>query len=212
MFAPGGHNSHSSSKLVSLKMLLGSILGEKSYRYYILSHQFNYSRFDFCSDPTLLFRSPVEAYFNGTDEDGRSTCSEGSCPAGSQERDGRCHPCDGGSFSAAGGSCTPCRSGSYSSPEGAVSAPNANQEEWQKLQGLQRVMTVQQANTKAISSPAFSAQRDFPPQVGTSHVRSVLQDPLRQEKAHQLVNLVLAELLLDRAAARARSAFQEHFL
>eukprot|EP00438_Fugacium_kawagutii_P008959 Skav215555 [mRNA] locus=scaffold3091:212800:237229:- [translate_table: standard] len=61
------------------------------------------------------------AYFTGTDLEGRKTCSEGSCPGGSEETDGRCHPCDGGWFSAAGSSCTPCRPGSYSSSAGSSS-------------------------------------------------------------------------------------------
>ena len=43
-----------------------------------------------------------EAYFNGNDADGRSTCLNGSCPAGTEERDGRCHPCDAGAFSSEG--------------------------------------------------------------------------------------------------------------
>ena len=62
---------------------------------------------------TIISSNP-EAHFNGTDLDGRSTCADRSCPAGTEEDDGRCHPCDSGSFSVAGGSCTKCRPGQYS--------------------------------------------------------------------------------------------------
>lgn len=55
-----------------------------------------------------------EAHFNGSDVDGRSTCTGGICPAGSEEQDGTCRPCEEGSFSLAGGPCTKCGSGSYS--------------------------------------------------------------------------------------------------
>eukprot|EP00438_Fugacium_kawagutii_P006095 Skav213788 [mRNA] locus=scaffold1122:64018:67488:- [translate_table: standard] len=93
----------------------------------------------------------------------------------------------------------------------AASAQNANLEEWQRLQGLQPVTNVPLANTKPISSPASTAQWDLLPQVETVHVRSVLQDPLRKDQARQLVNLALAEPILFRGAAHARSAFLENF-
>ena len=58
--------------------------------------------------------TPCKAHFNGSDVDGRSTCAGGICPAGSEEQDGTCRPCDEGSFSLAGGPCTKCGSGKYS--------------------------------------------------------------------------------------------------
>ena len=62
--------------------------------------------------------------------DGRSTCSDGSCPAGTEERDGQCHPCNSGYYSLPGGSCRKCGLGRFSQtanssclkcPEGSVS-------------------------------------------------------------------------------------------
>ena len=44
----------------------------------------------------------------------RSTCADGFCPAGTEEKDGRCYPCDEGSASDAGGPCKKCPFGKYS--------------------------------------------------------------------------------------------------
>ena len=56
----------------------------------------------------------TEAHFHGTDEDGRSACMDGHCPAGTEEVDGNCSSCAGGSFSAAGGLCQECGAGKFS--------------------------------------------------------------------------------------------------
>ena len=56
----------------------------------------------------------TEAHFHGTDEDGRSACMDGHCPAGTEEVDGTCNSCAGGSFSAAGGLCQECGAGKFS--------------------------------------------------------------------------------------------------
>eukprot|EP00438_Fugacium_kawagutii_P003166 Skav218946 [mRNA] locus=scaffold678:297628:299306:+ [translate_table: standard] len=97
-------------------------------------------------------------------------------------------------------------------PQGVACARNANLEEWQSLQELQPVMNVPQASMKTISSLALTAHWDLLPRVETAHVQSVQQDPLRQERAHQLVNPVLVEPILLWAAAHARNASQENFL
>ena len=55
-----------------------------------------------------------EAYFHGRDEDGRDTCVEGNCPAGTEENNGGCASCAAGSYSQAGGRCKPCEKGKYS--------------------------------------------------------------------------------------------------
>lgn len=55
-----------------------------------------------------------EGHFYGSDEEGRSTCAEGSCPAGTEEKDGHCDPCDAGSFSVEGGNCKICLPGTFS--------------------------------------------------------------------------------------------------
>ena len=56
----------------------------------------------------------TEAHFYGTDQDGRSACMDGHCPAGTEEVDGNCNSCAGGSFSAAGGLCQECGAGKFS--------------------------------------------------------------------------------------------------
>ena len=56
----------------------------------------------------------TEAHFHGTDEDGRSACMDGHCPAGTEEVDGNCTSCAGGSFSAGGGLCQECGAGKFS--------------------------------------------------------------------------------------------------
>ena len=56
----------------------------------------------------------TEAHFHGTDEDGRSACMDGHCPAGTEEVDGNCSSCAGGSFSAGGGLCQECGAGKFS--------------------------------------------------------------------------------------------------
>ena len=58
-----------------------------------------------------------ENHFYGSDEEGRSTCMEGMCPAGTEESDGACRPCNAGSFSLAGGMCKICLPGTFSSRE-----------------------------------------------------------------------------------------------
>lgn len=55
-----------------------------------------------------------EAHFFGSDEEGRSTCVDGNCPAGTEEDDGNCVPCAAGSFSLAGGVCQACLPGTFS--------------------------------------------------------------------------------------------------
>ncbi|CAK9100504.1 unnamed protein product [Durusdinium trenchii] len=60
-----------------------------------------------------------EVHFYGKDEEGRSTCIHGICPAGTEENDGSCNPCAGGTFSSEGSSvCEAC-------PVGHVSSPNS---------------------------------------------------------------------------------------
>eukprot|EP00435_Cladocopium_sp_Y103_P059516 s1118_g21.t1 len=56
----------------------------------------------------------TEAHFYGTDQDGRSACVDGHCPAGTEEIDGSCSSCAGGSFSAVGGRCQECEAGKVS--------------------------------------------------------------------------------------------------
>ena len=55
-----------------------------------------------------------EASFNGTDAESRNTCMNGNCPAGTEEKAGRCSLCLGGSFSIAGGLCAKCSAGKFS--------------------------------------------------------------------------------------------------
>ena len=57
-----------------------------------------------------------EAHFFGSDDEGRSTCVEGVCPAGTEEQDGHCRACAAGSFSPAGGLCKLCFPGTFSLP------------------------------------------------------------------------------------------------
>eukprot|EP00435_Cladocopium_sp_Y103_P064154 s151_g25.t2 len=57
-----------------------------------------------------------EAYFSGRDQDGRSTCMEGHCPEGTEEIDGNCSSCAGGSTSDVGGFCKECGAGQFSPP------------------------------------------------------------------------------------------------
>eukprot|EP00438_Fugacium_kawagutii_P017000 Skav232630 [mRNA] locus=scaffold12:172875:181436:+ [translate_table: standard] len=57
-----------------------------------------------------------EAHFYGSDDEGRSTCMDGICPAGTEENDGRCRPCAAGTFSEEGGSCRICLPGTFSPP------------------------------------------------------------------------------------------------
>ena len=56
-----------------------------------------------------------EASFYGMDEQGRSTCAEGTCPAGTEEKDGICRSCPAGTYSLAGGVCKKCGPGTKSS-------------------------------------------------------------------------------------------------
>ena len=62
-----------------------------------------------------------EADFYGIDSDGRTTCADGHCPAGTEERDGGCYPCDAGTASQAGENCKQCLAGRYSEAVGNVS-------------------------------------------------------------------------------------------
>eukprot|EP00435_Cladocopium_sp_Y103_P060611 s97_g22.t1 len=55
-----------------------------------------------------------EGDFYGKDEEGRSTCMDGNCPAGTEESDGSCSPCVGGFFSIVGGRCKACPAGKFS--------------------------------------------------------------------------------------------------
>ena len=55
-----------------------------------------------------------EGDFYGKDEEGRSTCMDGNCPAGTEESDGSCSPCVDGFFSSTGGRCKPCPAGKFS--------------------------------------------------------------------------------------------------
>lgn len=55
-----------------------------------------------------------EVHFYGSDDEGRSTCGTGVCPAGTQEEDGRCRLCTAGSFSPEGGVCKICFPGTFS--------------------------------------------------------------------------------------------------
>ena len=55
-----------------------------------------------------------EVYFFGSDEAGRSSCIDGICPAGTEEKDGRCDPCSAGAASVAGDMCKKCLPGEYS--------------------------------------------------------------------------------------------------
>eukprot|EP00435_Cladocopium_sp_Y103_P075865 s59_g67.t1 len=52
-----------------------------------------------------------ERHFYGMDEDGRSVCSDGTCPAGTEEKDGKCQVCEAGSHT-----CQRCESGQVSGP------------------------------------------------------------------------------------------------
>ena len=61
-----------------------------------------------------------EAYFYGQDVEGRRTCADGMCPAGTEESDGKCLPCTNGSYSAAGGTCKKCDPGTFSSSSGCL--------------------------------------------------------------------------------------------
>lgn len=55
-----------------------------------------------------------DSHFHGLDQEGRSTCAEGSCPAGTEESQGLCSPCAAGSFSQAGRLCKECGPGRFS--------------------------------------------------------------------------------------------------
>ena len=55
-----------------------------------------------------------EVHFFGSDEAGRSSCIDGICPAGTEEKDGRCDPCSAGAASVAGDMCKKCLPGKYS--------------------------------------------------------------------------------------------------
>ncbi|CAE7256213.1 Scube1 [Symbiodinium microadriaticum] len=55
-----------------------------------------------------------EVHFFGNDEAGRSSCIDGICPAGTEEKDGRCDPCSAGAASVAGDMCKKCLPGKYS--------------------------------------------------------------------------------------------------
>ena len=56
-----------------------------------------------------------EGSFYGIDEQGRSTCAEGHCPAGTEETHGICISCQAGTYSLAGGACKKCGPGTKSS-------------------------------------------------------------------------------------------------
>ncbi|CAE7381871.1 SCUBE1 [Symbiodinium necroappetens] len=56
----------------------------------------------------------LEVHFFGSDEAGRSSCIDGICPAGTEEKDGRCDPCSAGAASVAGDMCKKCLPGKYS--------------------------------------------------------------------------------------------------
>ena len=60
-----------------------------------------------------------EVHFYGSDDEGRSTCMDGVCPAGTEENDGSCTPCAAGAFSAEGGSCRICFPGTFSHTRGS---------------------------------------------------------------------------------------------
>lgn len=60
-----------------------------------------------------------EVHFYGSDDEGRSTCMDGVCPAGTEENDGSCTPCAAGTFSAEGGSCRICFPGTFSHTRGS---------------------------------------------------------------------------------------------
>eukprot|EP00438_Fugacium_kawagutii_P022328 Skav221799 [mRNA] locus=scaffold4067:228872:236434:- [translate_table: standard] len=55
-----------------------------------------------------------DAHFFGMDGLGRSSCSDGVCPAGMEEIDGVCSPCQAGTYSDAGGICKKCDPGTKS--------------------------------------------------------------------------------------------------
>ena len=55
-----------------------------------------------------------EVHFFGSDEAGRSSCIDGICPAGTEEKDGKCDPCSAGAASVAGDMCKKCLPGKYS--------------------------------------------------------------------------------------------------
>ena len=55
-----------------------------------------------------------EVHFSGHDSKGRENCVEGSCPAGTEERNGRCDPCNAGATSVSGGFCKNCLPGRFS--------------------------------------------------------------------------------------------------
>ena len=54
-----------------------------------------------------------EVHFFGSDEEGRSSCIDGICPAGTEEKDGRCDPCSAGAASVAGDMCKKCLPGKF---------------------------------------------------------------------------------------------------
>ena len=59
-------------------------------------------------------------HFHGNDVENRITCVEGQCPAGTKEDDGRCSPCDAGSFSPTGGLSKICLPGRFSSNQSSI--------------------------------------------------------------------------------------------
>ena len=75
-----------------------------------------------------------EAYFYGTDQDGRSTCMDGHCPAGTEEIDGNCSSCAGGSTSDVGGLCKECGAGKFS-PKGSNNCSSCPQGQVSKTSG-----------------------------------------------------------------------------
>ena len=60
-----------------------------------------------------------DVHFYGSDDEGRSTCMDGVCPAGTEENDGSCTPCAAGTFSTEGGSCRICFPGTFSHTRGS---------------------------------------------------------------------------------------------
>ena len=56
----------------------------------------------------------AEEHFYGTDGSGRSTCTAGWCPDGSEEHEGRCRPCLPGFASSSGTPCAKCPVGRFS--------------------------------------------------------------------------------------------------
>ena len=92
----------------------------------------------------------------------------------------------------------------------AAAAWNVSLEKFQRLQELQSVTHVQQANMKSTTNRAVTAQLDLFLQGEILHAPNAQQGSLHQQQVPQLVRSARVKPLLLQAAVGARSAFVVH--